>query len=373
MKKILPFLAAIFFTSAANAADIYKLDPLHTNITWSANHFGFSNPSGKFTTSSGVIILDEAHPQNSSVAISIKSDSVQTGFPTFDTNLKSVNFFNVEKYPEIKFISKNIIVQGKRAKIIGDLTLLGETREVTLDTKLNKVGVNSYTQKKTAGFSAIVTIKRSDFGMEFGLPGIADSVKIAIEAEGILDNTLQNKAESNKDVSLIKDDIFVGTTLTISPSTSSINFVGTKEGTLVNGSFTSFAGKVVFDPENLDKAAISIDIDTASINLPLDTVTILKTSDWLDFAQFPKANFTATKFIKTPTNQYIAKGTLNLKGRKAPVEAIFTLKNYTGSSAIAAGSINIKRSDFGIGNQNISKAGGVADDVQIKFTISAKK
>jgi len=184
MKKILTTIAALaFLTSAANA-ETYKFDQNHTTVNWSANHFGFSNPSGKFTDFEGALVLDEANPTKSSLDVTIKMDSLNTGLPKFDKHLKSADFFNVDKFPTAKFVSTSVVLVGKKtAKVKGELTLLGVTKPVTLDVKLNKLGLNSFTQAKTAGFSATTTIKRSEFGMSYGVPGISDDIKLTIEAE----------------------------------------------------------------------------------------------------------------------------------------------------------------------------------------------
>ena len=374
MKKYLLLFVALIFTNSAKAADIYPLDPLHTNITWSANHLGFSNPSGKFTLVTGAIVIDEAHHQNSSVNVTIKTDSIQTGITAFDTHLKAKDFFNTVKYPEATFVSKNIIVQGKRAKIIGDFTLLGVTNELVLEARLNKIGLNSYTQRKTAGFSATGVIKRSDYGMDFGVPGVSDNVKISIEVEGILDRTAKLTPDVAPDKSMVNDSLFITKPWSVVTATSSINFVAIQETFTINGGFTNFEGKVAFDPKDLDHSVVSIDVDMFSITCEKpEVIAGLKSIPWLDLGRFPRANFTATKFIQTPTQQYIAKGILTVKGRALPTELAFNIQNYTDSSATATGTFSIKRTDFGIGNKDPIKAFNVKDVIQIKFSINIRK
>ncbi len=172
---------------SAHAAETYNLDPSHTNITWHANHFGFSNPSGKFAKTEGVLTLDEAKPANSKVEVTISTASIVTGIDKFDEHLKSDDFFKVVKFPEAKFVSQKVDLKGRdAAKVTGNLTLLGVTKPITLDVKLNKIGENPINKKKTAGFSASTTIKRSDFGINYALPGVSDEVKIDIESEANL-------------------------------------------------------------------------------------------------------------------------------------------------------------------------------------------
>lgn len=183
MKKLLTFCTAIFFVSAANATE-YKLDPNHTNITWSANHFGFSNPNGKFNDATGTINFDEKNIEKSSVNVVINIESLVTGLKKFDAHLKSADFFDVDKFPTAKFMSTKVVKTTKNTgKIYGELTLHGITKPVVLDAKLNKKGNHPFTQKDTVGFSATTKIKRSEFDMNYGIPGVSDEVKLTIEVE----------------------------------------------------------------------------------------------------------------------------------------------------------------------------------------------
>lgn len=178
-------LLTIINANANSKAEKFILDPTHTNITWSANHVGFSNPNGKFAKSSGVMFLDEVNPESSSVDVEIDMSGIITGFEDFDKHLKGADFFNVEKFKTAKFVSTKVEVLAKDiAKIHGNLTLLGVTKPVILEAKLNKIGRHPFTLKKTAGFSATATIKRSDFGIKYGLSLVSDEVKIAFEVEG---------------------------------------------------------------------------------------------------------------------------------------------------------------------------------------------
>ena len=186
MKAILFFLMAIFFAQNAIASDRYIIDPSHANITWFCNHFGFSDVSGTFGSVEGQIFFDETNPAQSFVKTVIKTDSLVTAVPKLTEHLKSKDFFNTEKFPEAKFESMSVKKAGKKTGFItGNLTLLGVTKPVKLKTVFNKKAVNQFTQKRTVGFSGEATIKRSDFGMKYGLPGVADEVKIFIEVEAI--------------------------------------------------------------------------------------------------------------------------------------------------------------------------------------------
>jgi polyisoprenoid-binding protein YceI len=195
MKKITTFLAMIIvaLTSAkialaqdnSSVENKYTIEKNHTSVMWIADHFGYSKVSGKFTDISGEIVFDEKKPQNSSVQVEIKTDSIATGLPKFEEHLKSKDFFDVKNFPTAKFVSKKIIVEGKKnkAQIVGDLTLLGVTKEVILKAEFNKSAPNPMSQKPTIGFSAKTTINRSDFGIKYALPGVADKVELVIEVE----------------------------------------------------------------------------------------------------------------------------------------------------------------------------------------------
>ncbi len=162
----------------------YIVEPTHTSVSWSANHFGFSNVSGKFTDVDGVVIFNEKKPELSSVQVTIKTASILSGVSKLDTHLKSADFLAVDKFPTASFVSKKIALIGKdRARIDGDLTLMGITKPVSLVTKFNKAGVNPINNKPSIGFSATAAIKRSDFGIKYALPGVSDNVDLVIQLE----------------------------------------------------------------------------------------------------------------------------------------------------------------------------------------------
>jgi polyisoprenoid-binding protein YceI len=180
-------LLALFSNSAFAEAKKYNIEPNHATVTWHANHLGFSNPSGKFTDIQGAIMFDAKNPSKSSVDVTIRIASLSTGLPKFDKHLKSADFFNLDEFDTAKFVSNKITVIGKnKAKIAGELTLMGITKPVVLNTTFNKVGPNPFNQVETIGFSATTTIKRSEFNMNYGIPNVSDNVNIAIEIEGII-------------------------------------------------------------------------------------------------------------------------------------------------------------------------------------------
>jgi len=165
------------------AADTYTLDPMHTAVLWRINHFGFSNPSGKWMAT-GTLVLDEANPNNSKVNAVIQTDAIVTAIPELDKHLKGPLFFDVIKFPIAKFVSDKVEKTGKnKAFVYGTLTLHGVSKPVKLLVTLNKIGKNPVSDKMSVGFTATTKIKRSDFGITTYLPGLSDEVVISIEAE----------------------------------------------------------------------------------------------------------------------------------------------------------------------------------------------
>lgn len=192
-KSLITKLSSVFIflaISSANAQDTknqqYIIEKNHTSVMWIADHFGYSKVSGKFTDIDGTITFDEKSVELSKVEVVINTKEIATGLPKFEKHLKSRDFFDVDNFPTAKFVSKKIVKKSKdKAEIYGDLTLLGVTKEVVLDTKFNKSSPNPMSQKPTIGFSARTTINRSDFNMKYALPGIADKVDLIIEVEAI--------------------------------------------------------------------------------------------------------------------------------------------------------------------------------------------
>ena len=173
-------------TPAAAPTGNYKLDPTHASVIWSLSHAGLSNYSARFDDISGSLNFDANAPQNSSVDIRIDPMSVSTGLPKFDTTIAAgANYFNAEKYPEIRFVSTGIKLTGENTgQITGNLSFRGITKPITLETTFNGAGKSFGNPGKTLGFSATTQFKRSDFGLSHLTNfGIGDEVSLRIETE----------------------------------------------------------------------------------------------------------------------------------------------------------------------------------------------
>lgn len=179
-------------TKARAQIETYKLDNPHTQIIFAVSHLGFSMSYGKFLDYDGEITLNRGEPSKSSAHVTIKTGSIDMGMEKWNAHMKNEDFFHVEKYPEMTFKSTSIEVTGEDTAIMtGDLTLLGVTKPVTLHVTHRKSGKHPMKDVYAAGFTAEGTLKRSDFGMDYGLPAVGDEVKLIIEAEAYREDPAQ--------------------------------------------------------------------------------------------------------------------------------------------------------------------------------------
>lgn len=180
-------LSATLLATGAFAADTYRIDPAHTSVLLKANHIGFSNVYLKVRDVEGEFVFDKEKPEKSSVTVTMKADSIDGFHEKFNEHLHSADFFQTDAYPIITFASTGIEVTGENtAKITGDLTIKGLTQPATLNVTLNKAGQNPFSSDYRAGFSGTATIKRSDYGITYALPAVADEVGIVLEVEGVM-------------------------------------------------------------------------------------------------------------------------------------------------------------------------------------------
>ncbi len=192
MKRLtLAALAATASLAAFAAPETYLLDPTHTLPTFAINHLGMSTVRGMFEGSNGKVVLDRA-AKTGSIEVKIPTGSVYTGYVkssgagrSRDEHLRSADFFNAAEFPDMIFKSTKIHFAGDKPETIdGNLTLLGVTKPLTLKVDAFNCGPNPMSKKEMCGADLSGSIKRSDFGMKFGIPGISDEVRLNIAAEG---------------------------------------------------------------------------------------------------------------------------------------------------------------------------------------------
>ncbi|MGN6234521.1 YceI family protein [Dyella sp.] len=183
--NVLALAALLGASFAAQAAPVtYKLDPSHTMVLFSWNHFGFSNPTANLGIGEGTVVYDEAKPANSSVQVTLPLANLDTHVSALDEHLKKPDFFDAAKYPVVTFKSTRVEpLGGNKFKVTGDLTVHGVTKPVVLDATLNKAGMQPMLKVPAIGFDATATIKRSDFGMGAYVPNVSDEVQIRITTE----------------------------------------------------------------------------------------------------------------------------------------------------------------------------------------------
>lgn len=178
------FLAAV---APAAAADTYAVDAAHTSIGFSVKHLLVSNTKGKFNDFAGTIVLDDKKVEKSSVKITIKTPSIDTDNAQRDTHLKGADFFDVEKFPEITFVSKSVAKKGDAYEVTGTLTMKGVAKDVTFPFTLSGPVQDPWGGTRL-GAEASLTIKRKDFNVAWNNPadaGIGEDVKIDLSVEAV--------------------------------------------------------------------------------------------------------------------------------------------------------------------------------------------
>jgi len=187
-KRIALTAALVVASASAFAAPVtYKIDPNHTDVVASWNHFGFSNPIAHFGQVDGAITYDPKNVGTSKVEVTIPLAGLNANVEKFNEHLRSADFFDAEKYPTITFKSTKVEAAGdKKLRVFGDLTIKGVTKPVVLDTTINKIGDHPMAKRAAAGFDATTTIKRSDFGVDKFVPNVSDNVTIRITTEAVV-------------------------------------------------------------------------------------------------------------------------------------------------------------------------------------------
>jgi polyisoprenoid-binding protein YceI len=165
-------------------AGAYKLDPGHGKITWSVDHLGFSKYYGQFVNVSAELTLDPVNPSASSLTATIPLTDVAPNDDDLKRHLQTADFFDTANHPVATFRSTRVMIdpsEPNEAVVHGELTLRGVTKPVTMEVEFNQAGQTRGGYK--AGFDGEATIRRSDFGITYALPGVSDEVELHIEGE----------------------------------------------------------------------------------------------------------------------------------------------------------------------------------------------
>ena len=168
----------------------WTIDPTHAEIGFSVRHLMISTVRGRFAGISGTVTVDEQNPRNSKVDVTIDATSIDTRQEMRDNHLRSPDFFDVAKFPNLHFVSKRIEGDPRRGdfRLVGDLTIRDVTREVELKAALEGETKDPWGNER-AGFSASGKINRTDFGLhwnqalETGGVVVSDEVKLSLDVE----------------------------------------------------------------------------------------------------------------------------------------------------------------------------------------------
>lgn len=164
----------------------YQVDPVHSFVIFRVKHMNTAYAYGRFNSFRGTIVVDERNPANSSVEFEIDVNSVDTGNNQRDDHLRGPDFFNGRQYPNITFRSTSVRkINNTTLEVKGNLTIRGTTRPLTVRVTYVGKGRNPRGQE-IIGFETTFTIKRSQFGVSYGLNGgLADDVRVTVAVEAI--------------------------------------------------------------------------------------------------------------------------------------------------------------------------------------------
>lgn len=182
----LALMAALVLPAAASAAE-YEIDTkgAHAAINFRIQHLGFSWLTGRFDRFTGTFSYDEKAPEASKVSVEIDTASVNSNHAERDKHLRNDDFLDVTKFPKATFVSKSVTPDGEgKAKIVGDLTLRGVTKEVTIDASYVGGGDDPWGGKRV-GFTGTTKVVLADYGITFNLGPASTAVDLTLEVEGL--------------------------------------------------------------------------------------------------------------------------------------------------------------------------------------------
>jgi polyisoprenoid-binding protein YceI len=173
--------------TAVAQTQTWKIDPAHSAAQFSVRHMGISTVRGEFQKVSGTVDFNPSDVTKSAINAMIDATTVNTRVEMRDKDLRSPNFFDVEKYPQITFKSKSVQSAGTgKLNVTGDLTIHGVTKEVTLDVDGPSAAIKDPMGNSRMGASATTKINRKDFGVNGAAAMVADEITITLDVEMIV-------------------------------------------------------------------------------------------------------------------------------------------------------------------------------------------
>jgi polyisoprenoid-binding protein YceI len=189
-KIIAGVVMSLFIFTAAFAGDKYLPDPAHTNIGFQVKHMVITTVSGNFTDYDYSFVYDEKNPENSAIKASIKTASVNTNNEKRDDHLRSGDFFDAEKYPEITFESTKIMKKDGGFVAVGNLTMGGVTKEIELPFTITGIIQDPWGNTKM-GVESRLTINRQDYNVSWNNTLDTGGLVVSDEVDIILDLQLK--------------------------------------------------------------------------------------------------------------------------------------------------------------------------------------
>ena len=194
MKNVLLAALALVPLAATAAPESFTIDPTHSFVYYEVEHLGVSMQRGRFDRTSGKFTLDRA-AKTGGIEFNIEAASISSGDNvkgsrprTLDDHLKTADFFNAAEFPRVSFKSTGVKFAGDNpSEVAGTLTMLGVSKPVTLKVERWVCKDNPMSKKPMCGGNASTTIKRSDWGMKYGIPVIGDEVRLWMAVEGYKD------------------------------------------------------------------------------------------------------------------------------------------------------------------------------------------
>ena len=186
MTKTLTILALALAAGAAHAETAtYAVDPTHTFVTFESKHFGTSTLRGRFDKKEGKVSFDKA-AKTGKAELTIDMSSVSTGVGPLDGHLKGKDFFSAAEFPTATFVGDKFSFDGDKVKsVAGTLTMRGKTQPVTLTATNFNCYQNPMLKREVCGGDFETTIKRSQWDVSYGLPGIPDDTRLLIQVEAV--------------------------------------------------------------------------------------------------------------------------------------------------------------------------------------------
>ena len=192
MSRTLIALAVVVAAPLAASADTWQIDPAHTTVGFTVRHMTISSVRGQFDKVAGTITANGNDPASAVIEATIDTASIDTRSADRDSDLRSANFLDVAKYPTMTFKSKKLEAAGPgKYNVVGDLTLHGVTKEVTLAVVVPSAPIKDPWGNTRAGATATTTISRKDFGLtwnkmiETGGAVVGDAVAVEIDVEAV--------------------------------------------------------------------------------------------------------------------------------------------------------------------------------------------